>query len=235
MAVNKSPFSIRLNRAISFNVPLDKTFGFKQFKFKSNTIANSTSQFFHFDFNKRIRSDFESNQIYTSIRLFILLMYHDQVFYQQIILQLYFLVYASNSLFTLVEHLARVQVSPSCFPFWTLIIIIFFFTLKILSFSYQMYLTHYWLFALVCSFSIKYVLNEYLKQNNNEKAKTTITTTKIGKEHHFKNQDAYCIAHNVARKKPDVLFANARHVTLKGSPWRLSFPNPLPTGSKLLR
>ena len=50
-----------------------------------------------------------------------------------------------------------------------------------------MYLTYYWLFSLVRSFLIKYVLNKYLQQNNNEKAKATITTTKIGKEHDFKN------------------------------------------------
>lgn len=63
-----------------------------------------------------------------------------------------------------------------------------------------MYLTYYWLFSWVCSFSIKHALNEYLKQNNNEKAKTTITTKKIGQEHDFKNWDAYCIAQNAERK-----------------------------------
>ena len=40
-----------------------------------------------------------------------------------------------------------------------------------------------------------------MKQNNNGKAKPTTTTTKIGQEHNLKNQDVYCIAHKVARKK----------------------------------
>ena len=44
----------------------------------------------------------------------------------------------------------------------------------------------------------------------------------------------HVVAHNVAQKKPDVLFAKARHVVREGSLWSLSFPNPLPTGSKIL-
>ena len=65
--------------------------------------------------------------------------------------------------------------------------------------------------------------NKKWKNKNNKK-----------QEHGLKNWDTCCIAHNVARKNPDVLFSKARHVILKGSLWSLSFPNPLPTGSKIL-
>ena len=50
-----------------------------------------------------------------------------------------------------------------------------------------MYLTYYLLFSWLLYFLIKYVLNEQMKQSNNEKAKPTTTTTKIGQEHNLKN------------------------------------------------
>ena len=93
-----------------------------------------------------------------------------------------------------------------------------------------MYLTYYWLFSWVCSFLIKHALNEYLKQNNNEKAKTTITTKKIGQEHDFKNWDAYCIAQNAERKTRCFVCerktCNVRHATAPRGGCRFQIPYP---------
>ena len=55
-----------------------------------------------------------------------------------------------------------------------------------------------------------------------------------GQEHGLKSWDACCIVAQRSKKKSYVLFAKARHVILKGFPWSLTIPIPLPTGSKPL-
>ena len=81
MAVNNSPFLTRLTRAISFNVLLTKLLGSNKTNSKVTPLQTPISRSFIFYVNKktiRYWKQLDNKQLdFSSIRLFILLMYYD--------------------------------------------------------------------------------------------------------------------------------------------------------------
>ena len=130
-----------------------------------------------------------------------------------------FLLYASNSFIYLGWEPHKFRCPVLAFPlgiFWK----------NILSFS-VLNVSLLLIFNLVCSFVL------HCKWIN--KAKQQPQQQKMVKNMALKTVMHVVLSHNIAWKKLSFVCEKTRHVILKGYPWSLSFPNPLPPARNVSR